>query len=188
MKTTRFALFILVLALVAALPATAATYTIDSVHSSAIFKVRHFNTSNFYGLFKNVSGTITYDAEGTSSIEVTIAADSVDTRSERRDNHLKSPDFLNAAEFPKITFKASGIETTGDSFQVTGQLTLHGVTKDVTASVEKIGAGKHPQSKKDMVGFEARFKIDRTDFDMSFMAGPVGTDIELILSLEASQE
>ena len=187
MKMTRIALIAL-LAFTVTLPATAATYKIDGAHSSVIFKVKHFDVGNFYGAFKDVSGTIDYNASGESSIDLTIAADSVDTRNGQRDDHVKSPDFLNAAEFPKITFKATGVKASGDSFDVTGKLTLHGVTKDVTAKVEKTGQGKNPRSGKEMVGFEARFEVDRTQFDMGFMAGPLSKEVEFIVALEAVAE
>lgn len=190
MKSTRCALFVLAALAVAAMPAAAATYSIDPVHSSVIFKIKHFGASNFYGAFKEVTGTIHYDAEnpGASSVELEIAAASVDTRNEQRDNHIKSPDFLNAGEFPKITFKSTGVEGSADSLQVTGKLTLHGVTKDVTATVEKVGEGKNPRSGANLIGFETRLTIDRTDFDMGFMAGPLGEEVDLIISLEAGQQ
>lgn len=187
MKTTRCALLVLTALLLAAIPASAATYEIDPVHSSVIFKVKHFGVSNFYGAFKEISGTIDYDAEnvGSSSIDVEIAADSVDSRNKNRDEHIMGPDFLNSGEFPKITFKSTGVKGSGDSFQVTGKLTLHGVTKDVTADVEKIGEGKHPRSGASLIGFEARLTIDRTGYDMGFMAGPLSEEVDLILSFEA---
>ena len=169
-------------------PATAATFEVDGVHSSAVFKIKHFGVSNFYGMFRDISGVIEYDAENPEglAVEVTIAAGSADTRSESRDNHIKSPDFLNAAEFPTITFKSTSVSDNGDgTYAVTGDLTLHGVTREVQATAEKIGEGAHPRSGQEMIGFESRFTIDRTDYDMGFMAGPVGEEVEFILSLEA---
>ena len=169
-------------------PADAATYEIDAVHSSAIFKVKHFGVSNFYGAFAGVSGTIEYDAgspEGLS-IQVTIAADSVASRAENRDNHIKSPDFLNVAEFPSITFVSTSVTATGDGhYDVVGNLTLHGVTKEITVSAERVGEGEHPRSGKKMVGFETRFTVDRTEYDMGFMAGPLSAEVGFMLSLEA---
>jgi len=187
----RFALAGLALALIAVAPVMADTYAIDATHSSAIFKVKHFGTTNFYGAFKEVSGTINYDAgnPASSSIEVEVAAASVDTRNEQRDGHAKSPDFLNAAEFPKITFKSTSIKPAGDDmFEVTGDLTLHGVTKPVTAEVELVGQGKNPRSGKELIGFEARFTVDRTQHDMGFMAGPLSKEVGFILSVEAGKE
>ncbi len=181
----------LALTLLATTPALAANYAIDGGHSSAIFRVKHFDTAYFYGAFREVSGSIQYDAAnpGGSSIEVEIAAASVDTRSNSRDDHVKSPDFLNAAEFPKITFKSTKVEAAGDNMmKVTGNLTLHGVTKPVTADVELVGQGTHPRSGKELIGFEARFTVDRTQHDMNFMAGPLSKEVDFILSVEAGKE
>lgn len=192
-SSSRLALAALAAALlVTGTPALAAdTYTIDGVHSSALFKVKHFDTANFYGAFRGISGTVNFDAENpaNSSVEVTIDAGSVDTRNEQRDGHVKSPDFLNAAEFPNITFKSTSVSAAGDGmYEVKGNLTLHGVTKEVTAHVEHTGAGKHPRSGKDIIGFEAHLTVDRTQHDMGFMAGPLSKDIEFILSVEAGKE
>jgi polyisoprenoid-binding protein YceI len=171
-----------------AVPASAATFEVDGVHSSAVFKIKHFGISTFYGMFGDISGAIEYDAENPDgmAVEISIAADSADTRNERRDTHVMSPDFLNAAEFPTISFKSTGVADNGDgTYSVTGDLTLHGVTKEVQVTAEKIGEGPHPRSGQQMIGFESRFTIDRTDYDMDFMAGPLSEEIEFILSLEA---
>jgi polyisoprenoid-binding protein YceI len=177
--------------LLLALPAAAATYTIDGNHSSAVFRVKHFNVSNFYGTFNAISGTIQFDAEkpAASSIEVTIKADSVNTRNERRDGHAKSPDFLNAAEFATIKFKSTNVKPTGDdTFEVTGKLTLHGVTHDITVTAEKTGQGPSPQGGGELIGFEVRFSVDRTEYDMGFMVGPLSKEITFILALEAGKK
>jgi len=188
-RLAKSALLGITAALLIALPAAAATYSVDGTHSSAIFRIKHFGSSNFYGVFREVSGTIHYDPAkpDASSIEVTIKAESVDTRNQRRDGHAKSPDFLNAAQFPNITFKSTSVKPLGDDrFEVTGALTLLGVTKTITATAEKVGEGKSPQSDTQLVGFEARFVVDRTDFGMGFMAGPMlGKEVTLIISLEA---
>jgi len=180
-----------ILLLAAAVPAVAGSYAIDPVHSSAVFQAKHFGVSNFYGVFTEMSGTIVYDPEKpeASSIEIEIAADSVDTRNEKRDDHLKSPDFLNAAQFPVISFKSTKVEPIGDDkFEVTGTLTLHGVSREITVTAEKTGQGKHPQSGKELVGFETRFTVDRTEHDMSFMAGPISEDVGFILAVEAGKK
>lgn len=177
--------------ILAALPVAAATYTIDPVHSSALFKVQHFGAANFYGVFRDVSGSLVYDAASPQglAIEVTLAADSVDTRNERRDTHVKSPDFLNAAEFPTITFRSTKVEATGDgTYQVTGNLTLRGITKEIQVTAERSGEGAHPQSGKPLVGFESRFTIDRTEFDVSYMPGPLSEEVEFLIAIEAGVE
>lgn len=183
-------LFFLV-ALGLALPAAAATYTIDPVHSSALFKVKHLGTANFYGMFAKVAGTLVYDQAkpGESKISVEIDAASVATRNDQRDAHAKSPDFLDVEQYPTIGFESEQVEDLGGGkLRVTGKLTLHGVTKVVVASVEKTGEGKNPRSGKALIGFEARITVDRTDFDMTFMAGPLSEAVEFILSVEAVAE
>ena len=179
--------------LIAVVPATsvdAATYEVDGGHSSALFKVVHFGASNFYGAFSEIKGTINYDSATTAGmgVEIEFAAGSVSTRAEGRDNHIKSPDFLNAAEFPTISFKSTGVETNADgSFDVTGNLTLHGVTREIEVKAHKIGEGKHPRSGKELIGFEARFVVDRTQFGMGFMAGPLSEEVEFLIALEAGK-
>jgi polyisoprenoid-binding protein YceI len=185
------ALFLATVVLLAALPAAAATYTIDPVHSSALFKVQHFGAANFYGTFRDVSGSLVYDVENPDAlaIEVTLQAESVDTRFERRDTHVKSPDFLSAAEFPTITFVSTGVEPTGDgTYTVTGNLTLRGVTKEIEVTAERTGETTHPQSGKPLVGFESRFTIDRPEFGVSFMAGPISEEVEFLIAVEAGVE
>lgn len=174
-----------------ALPATASTWEIDPVHSSAVFKINHFQTANFYGMFHGIKGTLNWDPEAAEpmSIEVAVAAESVDTGNSQRDDHIKSPDFLNAKQFPAITFKSTSVKPTGDrTFEVKGDLTMLGVTHEVTVQAEKVGQGTNPRSNKEIVGFETRFTVDRTNYDMGFMAGPLGKDIEFILSVEAVKQ
>ncbi len=187
---TPFLVALTLTTLLLATPVTAADYSVDAVHSSALFKVTHLGTSNFYGMFKEMEGTIVYDDANPagSSIEITIAAESVDTRSENRDNHVKSPDFLNAKQFPKITFKSTSVKAAGGGLEVTGDLTLLGVTKPVTAKVVKTGEGKNPRSGAELIGFEATFSVDRTAHDMNFMAGPLGETIDFTLAVEAIKQ
>ena len=170
--------------------ASAATYTIDPNHSSAMFKIRHFGASNVYGAFWDVSGTVVYDPEKpeTSSINISIAVESLDTNNERRDGHIKSPDFLDAKQFPVLTFESTAVKDAGDGeFHVTGNFTLHGVTRVITVPATLVGAVPNPRSGTNMLGFETRFTIDRTEHDMAFMAGPLGTEVEIVVSFESSE-
>jgi polyisoprenoid-binding protein YceI len=186
-----FAFCAALLVVTAAVPAaSAATYSIDPGHSSAMFNIRHFGVSNVYGAFWNVSGTVVYDANNpaASSIRISITTESLDTNSERRDGHIKSPDFLDAKQFPVMTFESTSVQVAGDGeFHVTGNFTLHGVTKEITAKAMLVGAAANPRSGNNMIGFETQFTIDRTDHDMNFMAGPLGTDVEILVSFEASE-
>ena len=145
--------------------------------------------TDFYGAFKQVSGTVSLDAAdpAKSSVELTIPVESVDTRNEKRDQHLKSPDFFNAAQFPTITFKSTKVEANGGIYKVTGDLTLHGVTKPLTVEFKKGGESKG-QKGEVKTGGETHFAIKRSDFDMKFMAGPLGDDVNIILSLEGAKE
>src|SRR5579872_6020032 len=111
-----------------------ATYTIDPAHSSAQFVVRHMMITNVRGSFSNVTGTVTYDPEhpGDSTVENAIDATTISTGDPQRDTHLKSPDFLDVEKFPTIAFKSNKVEVTGDQeAKVTGDLTIHGVTRQV---------------------------------------------------------
>ncbi|MBV9491815.1 MAG: YceI family protein [Verrucomicrobia bacterium] len=161
-------------------------YQIDPVHSSVLFKVRHLNVADFYGRFNEVSGTITLDNAdpGNDVIDVEIKTDSLDTHNDKRNQHLKSPDFFNAKQFPTITFKSTKVEKAGDdTYKVTGNLTLHGVTKPLTAEFKKTGEGKGMQNEY-RAGGTTEFTIKRSDFGMNFMPNVAGDDVGLILSLE----
>ncbi len=168
-------------------PAPAAkTYKIDPVHSSALFRIKHNNASYFHGRFTDISGTVVYDEANPagSSVEVTIKAESVDTGNGKRNDHLKSPDFFNAAEIPVLSFKSKGVKkgSAKEELEVTGDLTIHGVTKPLTAKVAHTGTGKGQGG--EVAGFETVFTIKRTDFGMKYMVGPLGDEVQVTISLE----
>ena len=163
--------FILALALSSAgLTAHADTYKIDPAESSNVFSINNLVT-NFYGRFNDISGKVVFDADPSkSSIEVSIPVESIDTNNEKRDQHLKSPDFFNAKQFPMIVFKSKSVEGSGDTYKATGELTLHGVTKPLTMEIKR---GKMPREWGGEIrgGGETRFTIKRSDFGMDFMQG-----------------
>jgi polyisoprenoid-binding protein YceI len=165
------------------------TYKVDPVHSSVVFGIKHNGVTDFYGAFKEISGTVTFDAAdpSKSSVELSVPVESVDTRNEKRDQHLKSPDFFNAKQFPAITFKSSKIEGSGDNYKISGDLTIHGVTKPITVDFKRGPDGKGGQGKT-VGGGETRFTIKRSDYDVKFMVGPVGDDVNIILSLEGAKQ
>jgi polyisoprenoid-binding protein YceI len=168
-------------------PALAAkTYKIDSVHSSALFRIKHNNASYFHGRFNDITGTVVYDEANPagSSVEVKIKAESVETGNGKRNEHLKSPDFFNAAELPVLSFKSTGVKkgSAKEELEVTGDLTIHGVTKPLTAKVAHTGTGKGQGG--EVAGFETVFTIKRTDFGMSYMVGPLGDEVQVTISLE----
>jgi len=124
------------------------TYQIDTAHSAAQFKVRHMMIANVKGEFDKVTGTVNFDPANpaASTVEASIDASTISTRDEQRDGHLKSPDFLDVEKFPAITFKSKKVTATGsDSFNVVGDLTIHGTTKEVNLNVEELtGEAKDP--------------------------------------------
>jgi polyisoprenoid-binding protein YceI len=172
------------------LAAASGSYEVDPVHSSLVFRVKHFGVANFYGRFNNVTGSFTLDAADVAKnvFEIQIQADSVDTAIAKRDQHLKSPDFLNAKQFPTITFKSTSVKSKdGESFEVTGDLTLHGVTKPVTGTVTVTGAGKGFGGRA-LAGVDANFTIKRSDFDMKFMLEGLSDEIQIIAGLEGGRK
>jgi polyisoprenoid-binding protein YceI len=167
--------------------AYADTWKLDPPHSAAQFSVRHMGISTVRGTFTKVSGTVDYDASDPqkSTMDITIDAASVDTRVEMRDNDLRSDHFLDTAKYPTIAFKSMHVESTGSGkLKIDGDLTLHGVTKPVTLTVDGPSASvKDPRGNLHM-GASAAATINRTDFGMSNMTGMVGTDIAITIDVE----
>lgn len=183
--------FAFVLLAASAAAASAATYRIDPVHSSVHFRARHFGVSNVYGRFNDFEGTLTYDESDPSagSVKIEVRTESVDTGTERRDQHLRSPDFFNSKQFPTLTFESRTVEKIGeDLYRVQGDLTILGTTRPVSAEVRLIGTGKHPRTNAPLVGFETELEIERSDFGMEFMLGPVGDEIGIRVAVEAAAE
>jgi polyisoprenoid-binding protein YceI len=179
----------LVLASAAVLSAQAETYTIDSVHSSAGFTLRHI-VSKFTSSFTKVSGTIQYDAAKpeASVVDATVSIDSVATANEKRDAHIKSPDFFDASKFPTATFKSTSWKKTGDdTFDVTGNLTLKDVTKEVTFKTTLVGSGPG-MGGATLTGWEATTTIKKSDFGLggpAMLGKALGDDVTLNISVEA---
>lgn len=173
-------------ALVSSLAEAAGDYQIDSVHTQVLFRVEHFGVSYQYGRFNKVTGSFSIDKQlDNSKVDIEIAANSVFTADKKRDLHLKSPDFFDAKQFPKITFESKSIEQTGDkTYQVTGELSLRGVDKPVSIELEHIGSGDDPYGNF-RTGFEGRFEIKRSDFGMTYMLDGLGDQVTLILAVEA---
>ena len=165
----------------------AETYKIDTAHSFFMFQSLRMGVANIYGRFNDFEGTLTLDGEDyeSASIELTIRTESVDTGVERRDAHLRSPDFLNSSEVPTMTFSSTGIEKMSDSkFAVTGDLSLHGVTKEVTAEVDLVGKGKDPRRGSTLLGFDGTMQLKRQDFDMNFGPEFIGAEVNIRFALQ----
>lgn len=177
------------LVLAVASRADATTYKIDHVHSSVGFSLRHL-VSKFSSSFTKVSGSISYDAAAPekSSVEATVEIASVSTASEKRDNHIKSPDFFDAAKFPSASFKSKAWKKTGDgTFDVTGDLTIKDVTKEVVLKATLLGTGPG-MGGATLTGWEATTAIKKSDFGLAgpAMLGKVlGDDVALTISIEA---
>jgi polyisoprenoid-binding protein YceI len=145
------------------------SWVIDSVHSHVGFAVKHMMVSTVRGQFKTYSGTLNLDTNdfAKSSFVGEVDVASIDTSNPDRDNHLRTGDFFDAANHPKITFKSTSIEKKGDAWAVHGDLTIRGTTKPVTFDVEYHGTGKNPMGKT-VAGFEAKTTINRKDFGIAF--------------------
>jgi polyisoprenoid-binding protein YceI len=164
------------------------TWQIDPMHTSSQFSVRHLGISTVRGVFQKTSGTVMYDAADPSKtqIDVTIDASSVDTRVQMRDNDLRSPHFLDAAKYPTITFKSKRAEAAGSGkLKITGDLTIHGVTKEVVLDVDGPSAPISAMGGTRM-GAQATTKINRQDFGVSGAPGAVGDDIQIVLDVEVT--
>jgi polyisoprenoid-binding protein YceI len=164
-------------------------YAVDTVHSSIVFRVKHMNTAYFWGRFNNLAGSFSLDEANpaASQFEFQVKVESVDTGNPKRDAHLKSPDFFNAVQFPVIAFKSQSVKKTGNGYDVTGELTLHGVTKPVSVQVISTGTGKGP-SGRPIAGIEATLNFKRSEFGMSNMVGPVSDDVLVNVGVEGSRK
>lgn len=159
-------------------------YAVDGAHSFALFKIQHFGAGYVWGQFKDVDGKLNVNADPTkSTLELTLKTASIDTKNAKRDSHLQSPDFFNAAQFPTITFKSTKVTKSGDGFDVTGDLTIKGKTKSVVAKVVATGTAEDPQ-KNTRTGFEGHLTVNRNDFGLGFMPGALGDNVELTLAIE----
>lgn len=163
----------------------AGTYEIDPIHSALIFRAKHFGAGYTYGWFRDFGGSFVVDADpAKSTIELTAKVESIDSGAKKRDDHLRSPDFFNAAQFPTLTFKSTKVEpTTGGAARVTGDLTMHGVTKSLTVEVKPVGSGVDPMNAT-RAGYEATLTLDRMDYGIAFMPDGIGKTIDLIIAFE----
>ncbi len=172
--------------------ASAADFKLDPSHSNASFKVRHMMVSTVRGEFADVQGTVKYDAKAPEKIviEAVIAANSINTRNEKRDDHLKSADFFDVAKHPALTFKSKSAKKNGKKLAVKGDLTIRGVTKEVTLDVEGLDTEMKDPWGNTLLGASATTQIDRKDFGLNWNqaleAGGVlvGEKIDITLDVE----
>jgi polyisoprenoid-binding protein YceI len=178
------------LAMAAAAAAQAGTWQIDPNHSTAQFAVRHLGVSTVRGAFQKVSGTATYDPADPSktTLNATIDANSVDTRVQMRDNDLRSPNFLDVQKYPNITFQSKSVKSAGTGkLQITGDLTIHGVTKEVVLDVDGPSAPIKDPWGNQRIGASASTKINRQDFGVKGAPAAVGDDIVITIDAELIQ-
>jgi polyisoprenoid-binding protein YceI len=163
------------------------TYKIDPAHSAAQFSVRHMGISTVRGAFSKVTGTVQYDAADPTktSIDATIDANTIDTRVDMRDKDLRSASYFDVEKYPTITFKSKKVESQGKGkLKITGDLTIHGTTKEVVLDVEgPNGPMKDPRGNTHM-GASATTQISRKEFGVSGGAGMVGDDVSITLDIE----
>lgn len=169
------------------------TYQIDSQHTGAHFKVRHMMISNVKGEFSRIKGSVEFDPKNMASshVEATIEPASVNTREPQRDSHLKSSDFLDVLRYPSITFHSTGIAATGrDSYEVTGDLTIRGVTREVTLQVDSVTPEIKDPDGQFRFGASATTKIARKDFGLTWNAVlesggfVVGDEVDITIDVE----
>lgn len=166
----------------------AGTWTIDPVHSDVAFIVRHLGVSKVRGRFNNVSGTIvTGEDPAQSSVTATIVADSIDTKNEQRDGHVRSADFLHVEEHEHLTFTSTAVRIDGEDIEIDGDLTLRGVTKPVTLKGELGGFGNGMTEGAKVLGVSATTEISRSDFGVGagIPAAVVSDKIKIELDVEA---
>lgn len=181
---------ILSIGLIQGVQAAPEYYRIDPAHTFPHFDIDHLNFSTMHGRFDQTSGRIMIDRERNNGfVEVSIAAVSVTTGFGKRDEHLRSPDFLNVMEFPDITYESTSLHINDDDTAlVKGKLTLLGVTKPVNLKVTRIRCGVNPMNKKQTCGFEAEADIKRSDFGSRYGLPGVGDDMHLWFEVEAVKE
>lgn len=169
-------------------------FKLDPAHTSVIFGVSHLGFSYTYGRFNEVAGSYTLDKEnpGASQFQLAINANSIDTGNAKRDEHLRGPDFFNVKQFPAITFQSTKVETkeneAGETvYEVTGDLTMHGVTRSVPLSLRMLKEGPGMEGKT-RTGFLCEKHIMRTEFGMTNMIPAVGDEVAVTISFEGVKE
>ena len=190
---TATAVFSSACSLVFAAPSTApgaaptATYTLDAGHTNVIFNLSHMGYSHYYGRFNKSTGTLAYDSKAPeqSKLDVTIETASIDTNNAKLEEELKSPGWLDAVKYPTIKFTSTTIEKTSDKKgKLTGNLTLHGVTRPVVLDVTFNGGGVNPISNDDALGFSATTMINRADYDIIQYLPMVGDTVSITIETE----
>lgn len=177
----------------AALPLTALqaadTYAIDTEHTFAHFAINHLGLSTIYGRIHSTGGSLTVDTENnTGSVQVDLDPATIDTGHERRDDHLRSPDFLNVLEFPEMRFESTAVTLTDDGGTVEGDLTIAGQTQPITLSIDRWACMEHPMAGKPACGFDASGTLQRSEFGINYGIPNIGDELQLMINVEAIHE
>jgi polyisoprenoid-binding protein YceI len=166
------------------------TFQVDPVHSTGVFHIHHFNAGFVWGFIGQPSGTFNFDDGDPTKIsfDISVSLDNLDTQNPRRDADLKGPDWFDAKQFPTITFKSTSVKKTGDNkYDVTGDFTLHGVTKSLTVPFTMTGTAQGMKGET-RLGFQTDFSIDRTDYDIKTLPQAVGLDVPITVGLEGIKQ
>jgi polyisoprenoid-binding protein YceI len=194
MKAIRTGILAIVLAGGFAASSMAAdTYVIDAVHSTIGFSVKHLTVSEVQGNFKTFSGSVTLDAKDATAtqLEATIETKSINTQNEGRDKHLVSADFFDADNNPAITFKSKSVKASGNTYQVTGDLTIKGTTKEITIPMTIAGPVKNPMGEGQVIGLSGQTTINRQDYGVKWNKQMdqgglmISDDVAITINLEA---
>lgn len=166
------------------------SYKIDPVHSTIVFRIQHLGVSYFFGRFNQPEGYLRIDKDNprNSAIDIKAEVENIDTDNEKRDTHLKSPDFFDSKKYPWISFKSRSVKPqTDDKFEISGDLTLHGVSRPVTVTAVHTGEAEDPWGGY-RIGFETAFSIKRSEYEMAAMQGAVGDEVMITVSVEGIRE
>lgn len=189
MRVRRFELAaaLLTMAMSGAAAWAADDYTIDGAHTSVYFKVSHGGFSDTHGRFNDVSGKFTIAAGAAqTAFNLTIKTDSVDTGNAQRDTHLRKPDFFNSPQYPVITFKSTSVKGNRQSYEVSGDLTMHGVSRPVKFTLKGGKVAEFPKG-VERTGYSATLDIKRSDFGMDKMLEAIGDEVHISIGIEGTR-
>jgi polyisoprenoid-binding protein YceI len=183
----RFAFAAVVFVVSVSLSRAADNYEMDAMHTAVGFRISHLGLSWTMGRFNTVSGAFTIDPTdaGKCTFEMAIKTESIDTGNAKRDEHLRSPDFLNVRQFPQMSFKSSAVEAAKDGYTVTGDLTLHGVTKAVKFTLVGGRKAEFPKGVQ-RTGYSTELVLKRSDFGMDKMKEAIGDEVQISISFEGT--
>ena len=168
-------------------PARAADdYTLDAAHAGVNFRISHLGLSWVYGRFNKFSGNLTIDPDdpAKSAFALTINTDSVDTNNPQRDGHLRSPDFFNVKQFPTISFKSTAVKAIEGGYEVTGDFTLHGVTRSISFPLKGGKTAEFPKGVQ-RIGYTTELGLKRSEFGMDKFKDALGDEVQIAVSFEA---